>query len=450
MTFNFQAWSAGIDKRVKNLEDCVRAQHAWQKNMAGAPGLAGDERSAGIMQRGHENISRELSSVKARLNDALGESRSLRSIVSGIDGTSHELRQAMAHVESRLRTLSYHVGIYDEVVQGIAIRPERAVPATRTDESTGAAVINPVKVHTKSFWLATTTRTVTIPAGQTTSVSFVIPPEQNLEGDMEIFFLELARATSTQIRVRLQHTGLGSIYLSNQPHHILSAFGNMNAGCQPFSMFESIFLEAGMELVVELTDFSGFPNTVELVAHGRKFIGYTTSGMDRRGLINVFARNTWPLWVTSDQPVVLNPGVNIETTFSLTIPRQYHAELGKVMQFGTIGGVPAPVNYHLRMNEGQSGNLLVDTVPINTVAGNGNFPYIMPEPYLALRGTQLFARAFNDSGATGQSTDLVFHGRGLPLSFPGQRTLEPLLDGRDVELPPASNKDLWIPRMVSD
>lgn len=450
MTFNFQAWASQVDKKIANLEQCVKAQHAWQKKMADAPGLSGDERSVSVMQRGHENISRELMNVKARLNDALGESRSLRSVISGIDGTSHELRQSMASVESRLRTLSYHVGIYDEVVQGIAIRPERAVPATRTDETTGAAVINPVKVHTKSFWLPTTQRTVTIPAGQTTSVSFVIPPEQNLEGDMEIFFLELSRATSTQIRVRLQHTGLGGICLSNQPHHILSAFGNMNAGCQPFSMYESIFLEAGMELTVELTDFSGAPNTVELIAHGRKFVGYATSGMDRRGLINVFARNTWPLWVTSDQPVVLNSGAAAETTFSLTIPRQFHAELGKVMQFGTFGGVPAPVNYHLRMNEGQSGNLIIDQAPINTVAGNGNFPFIMPEPYLALRGTSLFCRAFNDSGAAGQSTDLVFHGRGLPLSFPGQRTLEPLLDGRDVELPPASNKDLFIPRMVSE
>jgi hypothetical protein len=56
---------------------------------------------------------------------------------------------------------------------------------------------------------------------------------------------------------------------------------------------------------------------------------------------------------------------------------------------------------------------------------------------------------YNDSGLPNQTSDFVLHGRALPLSFPGQRTLEPLLDGRQVDLPPASNRDLAITRMVS-
>lgn len=450
---NFKAWAAGADRRLKAIEDYLLRFSEYQKNKEQA--LSDDTAEASVLRRGVQTLEQELTSVKARYSEVLAEHKDLVSIIRGIEGTNQAFEAGLRQIQSRLRVLSYHAGVVDEVVQGVAIRPERAVPSIRTNPNTGAAEINPIKVHTKTFSLAATPRgKVTIPANGTVSVSFVIPPEQNLEGDMEIYFLELASATSTSFRVRLSHTGLGGVYLMNQPTHGLAVFGNMNAGPQPFQMYESIFLEPNMELVVEFFDFSGAPNEVEVIAHGRKFIGYTVSGMDRRGLINVFARNTWPFWFTTDQPVLLTAGLEpdgtgVPTDYSMTLPRQYHAELAKCMQFGNLSGVAAPVNYHIRMSEGQSGNLLLDTVPINTIAGTGNFPFPLPEPYLALRGTLLTGEMYNDSGLAGQTTDFVLHGRALPISFPGQRTLEPLLDGRMVELPPASNKDLAIPRMVS-
>ena len=185
------------------------------------------------------------------------------------------------------------------------------------NEQTGAPEINPVKVHTKTFWLASTPRTITIPANGSQKVSFVVPPEQNLEGDLEIYFLELAKATSLNIRVLLTHTGLNK-NLMNRPVHVLAAFGNMNAGCQPFQMYESIFLQPNQELTVEFFDFSGVDNVIEPIVHGRKFIGYATSGMDRRGLISSFARNTWPYWLTTDAPVVL--------LTTMDLPERDHAD----------------------------------------------------------------------------------------------------------------------------
>ncbi len=209
-----------------------------------------------------------------------------------------------------------------------------------------------------------------------------------------------------------------------------------------------------MELVVEFFDFSGVTNHVEVIAHGRKFVGYTVAGMDRRGLINAFGRNTWPYWLTTDTPITLTAGLEpdgtgVPTAFSMTLERQLNAELAKAMRFGTVAGVATPVFYHIEMLEGQSGNLILDTVPVHSVAGSGNFPFPFPEPYLALRGTLLTGNMYNDSGLADLTTDFVLHGRALPLSMPGQRTLEPLLDGRSVDLPPASNRDLSIPRMVS-
>jgi hypothetical protein len=213
-------------------------------------------------------------------------------------------------------------------------------------------------------------------------------------------------------------------------------------------MSESIFLQPNQTLEVYLYDFSGSPNNVEIIAHGRKFIGYTTSGMDRRGLIQAFARNTWPYWLTTDQPIALNASTSLPLTVQFSQERQFHAEYGKVFQFGTINGVAAPIYYHLQLNEGASGSLLIDTAPIITVAGTSNFPFPLPEPYLTLRGTILVGQITNDTGQASLASDIVFHGRALPVSYPNQRTLEPAFDGRNVQMPP-SHKDLSIPMMVS-
>jgi hypothetical protein len=450
--FDFNRWMSGIDQRLKGIDEFLKRQFEYsQKVDQRLKGLAGaDDRSVSVLQRGIEQIEAELTSVKARYAEVLGEQQDLKTIISGIEGTSRHFEGGVRQIDSRLRELAYHVGVYDEVVQGVAIRPQRAVPATRMDHATGTAFINEVKVHTKTFWLASTQRTITIPANGSAQVSFVVPPEQNQEGDMEIYYLEMASATSTSFRVRLNHTGLGGKFLMNAPVHALGVFGNMNAGPQPFSMYETVFLQPNMELIVELQDFSGAPNTVELVAHGRKFIGYAISGMSRRGLINVFARNTWPFWLTTDTPVSLPNPVANGVQFSMSLERQFHAELAKLMRFGTINGVPAPVDYRMTMSEGASGNLIIDNVPVNTVAGSGNFPIAAPEPYLALRGTQLSGVMTPTVGIANQVTDFVWHGRALPLSFGSQRVLEPLLDGRSVQLPPASNKDLSYTTMVSE
>jgi hypothetical protein len=458
--FNAKAYAASVDRRFQDADLRIAAIEkylldfdAYQKKKQ--HGLGDDTREADVLRRGLQTFDRELASIKAKHAELISDHHDLRAAVSGIGEGGRFLESGMKQVVTRLRELAYHVGVYDEVVQGVWIRPGRAVPAIKPNMANGSWEVNPVKVCTKTFSLAATPRgKVTIPPLGTAQVSFVIPAEQNLEGDMEIYFLELASAQNTSFRVRLNHTGLGGKYLMNQPVHALAVFGNMNAGPQPFEMYETIFLEPNMELVVEFFDFSGLGNQVEVIAHGRKFVGYTIAGMDRRGLINAFARNTWPYWLTTDQPVTLTAGLEpdgtgVPTEYSMTLERQINAELGKAMRFGSINGVAAPVFYHIQMTEGQSGNLILDTVPVHTVAGNSNFPFPFPEPYLALRGTLLTGNMYNDSGLPNLTTDFVMHGRALPLNMAGQRTLEPLLDGRAVELPPASNRDLTLPRGVS-
>jgi len=444
--FNYHQWVTATNRRLGKVEKYLSDLSGWQQQgMSGA-----DSESTGVLKRAIDTLRTEFLDARDAHKRTEADFGSSATVIKNLERGSLDVSDTIRKLNSRLDTLSYHVGVWDETVQGVSIRPERAVPATRINQMTGAPEVNPVKVHTKTFWLRTTPGpTVTIPANGQVRASFTVPPEQNLEGDLEIYYLQLVGADSTSFRVRLSHTGLGGEYLMNQPVHGLSVFGNMRAGPQPFALYETIFLQPDQELIIELFDFSGAPNEVELVAHGRKFIGYAVSGMDRRGLVNVFARNTWPYWLTSDAPVLLNAGVNVATNFALTVFRQYHAELGKVMQFGHIGGVPAPVPYHIQLNEGQSGNLIIDSVAISAVAGTSNFPIALPEPYLALRGTSLAAIATNDNGFANQSTDLVFHGRALPISYPGQQSLEPLLDGRNVQLPPAENRRPGIPGMVS-
>jgi hypothetical protein len=443
--FNHAAWISNVAQRLNSIENMLRNGQPPTNGKTGVSDL--DPREADVLKRAFIGLEQEFDTVRRNLDSVVREHKDLTTLLSGLHGTSRTLESGYVGVDARLRELAYQVDAYTQVVQGIAIQPLRAVPSIVMNQQTGAPEINPVKVHTKTFWLASTPRTITIPPNGSQKVSFVIPPEQNLEGDLEIFFLELASATSQNIRVRLTHTGLNK-YLMNQPVHILSVFGNMNGGCQPFQTYESIFLQPNQELTVEFFDFSGAPNTVEPIVHGRKFIGYATSGMDRRGLIDSFARNTWPYWLTTDQPITLLTGQVTPIQFSQE--RQFHAELAKVMQFGTDTGAPAPVFYHISMNEGQSGNLIADNVPILTFAGNSNFPFPLPEPYLMLRGTIFMGNLTNDAGLPNLGTDIVFHGRALPLSYPGQRTLQPTFDTRsaDIQMPP-SHKDLSIPMMTS-
>lgn len=443
--FSWDAWVSQTTKRINAIEGMLRNGQVPKNGKTGMSDL--DPREADVLKRAFVQLEGEFDSIRLQHQQVLAERRDLLTMISGLEGSNRALEQGYNSVYARLSELAMQVQSYTETIQGIAIRPERAVPSVSTNPETGAPEINPVKVHTKTFWLASTPTSIAVPANGSAKVSFIVPPEQNQEGDMEIFFLEAASYTSACFRVTLNHTGINK-NLMNQPCHGLAVFGSMLGGPQPFSMYESIFLQPNTALEVEIFDFSGSANTVELVVHGRKFIGFGTSGMDRRALVSAFARNTWPVWLTSDSTVALSTSTTSPTQFQLTQERQFHAEYGKVMQFGTVSGVPAPVFYHLQINEGASGALIANNVPIQTIAGNGNFPFPLPEPYLALRGTILIAKATNDSGISGIGTDLVLHGRGLPLSYPGQRTLEPAFDGRNVQLPP-SHKDLSIPMMVS-
>lgn len=466
MGFDFNRWASGVDKRFGDLREWTadadtriddlrrRIDSLGNRAAAGKTGGLGDlgptesralVRTIEDMASRHASIVNELENLRAQDEDIGG--RTVRA-VRALEDSDTEVRNEVQVVLERLAELSLHVGVYDEAVQGIAIRPQRAVPAVVKDRQTGSANLNPVKVHVKPFWLASSSRTVVVPASNKARVTFTVQPEENLEGDMEIYALELCSATSTSVRVKLSHTGLGGLFLMNNPVHLLSVFGNMNAGAQPFELFETIFLEPGQELGVEFFDFSGADNTLEVIVHGRRFLGYGTSGMDRRGLINTFSRAVWPYWITTDETLLLNAGAGVVTNCTFTVNRQFHFEAAKTMAFGTTNGVPGPVPFHIQLNEGQSGRLIADNVPGKSFAGDGNFPFPVFEPYLGQRGTSLRGAVSNDNGLANQATDIVFHGRGLPISMPGQRTLEPAVDGRNVLMPP-SQKDLTIQRMVS-
>lgn len=444
--FNFQAWASNVEKRLGTLQSSLQNNRAPTNGKTGASDL--DPREADVLKRAFVGLEQEFDQVRVQLSRVIAERNDIVSLVSGIEGSNRNLESGYNGVSARIDELAYQIKAYTQTVQGIAVIPGRAVPSISINRRTGAPEINPVKVHTKAFWLAANPRgAVTIPANGSVQVTFTVPPEQNMEGDFEIFFLECASFTSQNFRVVLNHTGINK-QLMNLPCHGLSVFGAMNAGPQPFQMSESIFLQPNQTLEVTLFDFSGAPNNVELIAHGRKFIGYATSGMDRRGLIQAFARNTWPFWLTTDATIALNASA-LPLGIQFSQERQFHAEYSKVFQFGTINGVAAPIFYHFQLNEGASGSLLIDTAPILTVAGTSNFPFPLPEPYLALRGTILVGQITNDTQQASLGSDIVFHGRALPVSYPGQKTLEPAYGARNVQLPP-SHKDLSIPMMVSE
>jgi hypothetical protein len=331
-------------------------------------------------------------------------------------------------METRVRSLEQWLRVFDSTTSQIAVRPERSVPATVTDKNTGATYINPVKEITKPFIIRTNPQSITIPASGQAYAKFQIPAEENLRGDSEIFSLMLVAATSTSFRIELTHTGRNQ-FLQNKPIHSMAMFGNMMSGPQPFILYESIFLEPGQELLLTLTDFSQAPNTVELVAQARRFLGYDTQHLDRAGLINLFySRLSFPFWLTSDTNINLPAGLTGSIQTNYTTDQAFDIEAGKMMAAGsnTLNGSPQVVPCHVQIQEGRSGRYLTDNfVHVNALFGTSNFPIILFEPLLIKRGTTARLTVNNDvNGFPDNSIDLVFHGRALPYRSPGTRALE--------------------------
>lgn len=326
--------------------------------------------------------------------------------------------RAIKVLNERNRALAAALDAHEAMLAKAVVRPENSVPATVKNRKTGERAINPLKAWVKPFQLRTTTgqRTVLVPANGKNVVSFVVPAETNLVGDCEIFSLKLAAATSKACRVKIKHNGIGR-YLMNQPVILPAVFADMTiTNPSPMELCESIFLQSGMELTVELYDFSGSDNTIELVVEGRRFLGYGADGLTRDSLMDVFEKRlSFPFWLTTDSVPSLAANTNaFATQATMTVDRGFDLELVSRMQYASTSSSLGAFDYRLQVFEGPSGVLLDDDVLANCWGGTGAYPYMLKETWLAKRATPITINLTNGSATANRSVDLVYHGRGLP------------------------------------
>lgn len=375
-------------------------------------------------------------------------------------------------LESAIKVLAYNSDASDSVTTGTAVRPERAVPAIYRDPVTGYVYLNPIKSKVKPFIFRTGTpaigQTIVVPASGQKNGAFIINPEASLDGMVEIFALGQAGPTNMSWRVRLVHQGLNKA-LMNQPCWGGAVFSDLRpnatalelTGPMPKFLRESIFLEPNQELTCECFDFSTAQNTLELYAYARKFspggplIAPDGSIIDQQlsneGLVNLFlSRPTFPYWVTQDSVFTSTNVTTAQNPFLATIDRAFNFEAMEIMKWEAVSGTETNIPHHVTVREGINGALLFDTVDHNAFAGNGCLPMPLLEPYLQPRGSPLaFTVTRDDTVATSPTIDYVLHGRAIPVSIPGQRTLTPRDDGQSLSLPPPSQRDLSYPRGYS-
>jgi len=350
--------------------------------------------------------------------------------------------------------LSQHVNAYEQYVTQSVIRPESAVPSLVRDEKSGRLYVNKLKDYVKPIRLRTTTgqTTVTVPANSKNTVSFVIPPEDNAVGDVEVYSLYCAAATSMAARVMVYHTG-AQRYLMNAPVVIGAVFADMDPSRtfnqKPVDLYESIYLEPNNELRVEITDYSGQANTFELVLEARRFWAFDLEGLTRESLVDVFySRLSFPYWQTQDSVTTLGTSTSpFAYSNTMTVEKGFDLEVYDVVRQESQNNVPVQYwNYHVKLNESASGRLIMDNVKANCFGGSGAYPLYFKEPWLVKRGSPIQANYTNDGGVS-TVVDHVLRGRALPYSLPGQRTLTPVDPGVQQDFP-VRGQDLAVARRI--
>lgn len=305
--------------------------------------------------------------------------------------------------------------------------PQADIPALIQDPTTGAVYVNPRKSTAKWNYLSANPGVITMAANGTTTASFTPPLEEGASGDLEIVKLTGSSANSnTRYSVVLQDTVSQRKFMNAAvPHNFI--FGTATL---PFTLFETIFLPATANLIVQCTDLSGAQNVVCIVAEGRRFVGCGP----RQALWQAFTeRRTHPYWMTFDQGPEVALTASTTTTVSMTVPASADFNCWLIMDDSTA----ITRDYRIRIMEGSSGRSLMTGPGLNgtgqleckahvastmySVTGSSYegatfqlrpnaFPHTWTFTHLFKRGTQIQIELTEPTG-NAQTIRLALHGQ---------------------------------------
>lgn len=296
------------------------------------------------------------------------------------------------------------------------IFPQTDVPALIHGPQ-GETYLNPVKDAQKWFYRAALstgdTFATVVGANGTAQLVIQADAEENLRGDFELVKL---MATSTgRFSVEIVSPTVDRVF-SNAPVADRLVFGTSQL---PAVLFETVLIEATTSLILRVTDLSGAPNTVRIVAAGRRFLDWGR-GIDRQAMLGSFYRKkTHAFWLTLDNgaQVALGPGAT--ATFSATVLGSADFEAWTFMD-------DSDGTYDIQVFEGRSARALMNqplpaqafvASPSPAVAGMptgvvkaASLPFAYTFTHLFKRSTRVRVTVTDTSGAPNQIR-LAWHGR---------------------------------------
>ncbi|MCC6752045.1 MAG: hypothetical protein IT371_30615 [Deltaproteobacteria bacterium] len=297
------------------------------------------------------------------------------------------------------------------------IFPQADIPALIQDPCSGTVFLNPVKGDVDSYYMSNVPHPtgITAPFG-TQQCSLTPPLLQGNQGDMEI--VKLMSVSTGRFSALITDTWTNRQYM-NKPVSSNMVFGTSQL---PFGLYETIFLPATTSLAVQVTDMSGAPNDVRIVAHGRRFMGNCGG---KAALQSPFmSRRTHPYWLTFDRgaEVTVDAGA-VNAQFTMTVPSSADFLCWLVMDDSTVSAEDAIT---VRILEGTSGQILMDralslrqfvaspTVPVAGFPGgvvrSTAFPFAWTFTHLFKRATQVIVEVTNSAGVP-QTLRMAFHGQ---------------------------------------
>jgi len=220
-----------------------------------------------------------------------------------------------------------------------------------SDKTGQTLAINPDKGSQKIFWQRALANNLTfantIAGGGQTVVNIIAPSEENLRGDYEVCAL---MSTSTgRFSAQIFHNTINRSFQNTAiPNNLLFGVSSF-----PSWLPETTYLPVTNGLQLTLTDLSGSPNTVSIVALGRRFLDW---GNERIGDVRrraFFSNRTHPYWLLDNRGPERSVAGTATDTLVLTVPNDADFNCVAILD-------DSDADYTMQIFEGLSSRALMD------------------------------------------------------------------------------------------
>lgn len=272
--------------------------------------------------------------------------------------------------------------------------------------------VNAAKLYEYPFFLTTDSPNNPVVVGARAS-SPLLTQRVSMLGPAEVVALSV-KATSTA-RVSMQISdGSTPRTLMNFSQLLTNMFGvlsNVNSPNKPYRLSEGIYVIEGGSLDIALTDTSGSSNSIYPVAHCARYtsVKYDPKLAEIRKRLADKQFISMPFWYTTDGGPVAVTG-SAAATAGISIASDHHFLLRKISATATSR------NFTINLTNLGTGKSLIDgtnqdnfQIPASLWLGDGNFPFVLPEPFLFEAGDKIRVDLTDLSGST-NTVDLCLHG----------------------------------------